>query len=75
LIDGLASLDGQTVTGDPLHCQRELGRGIVEKGGEYLFQIKGNQPKLLKHARTRCQDEAPLLSKPNPATDALMSAG
>jgi hypothetical protein len=75
LIDGLASLDGQTVTGDPLHCQRELGRAIVAKGGEYLFQIKGNQPKLLKHARKQCQDQAPLLSTPNSGTDASTSAG
>jgi predicted transposase YbfD/YdcC len=74
LIDGLASLDGQTVTADPLHCQRELGRGIVEKGGEYLFQIKGNQPNLLKHARRLCQEPAPLLSKPNSATAASNSA-
>ena len=75
MIDGLASLDGQTVTADPLHCQRELARAIVDKGGEYLFQIKGNQPKLLEHARTQCQDQAPLLSKTNSATDASTSAG
>jgi hypothetical protein len=75
LIDGLASLDGHTVSGDPLHCQREMARALVEKGGEYLFQIKGNQPKLLEHARTRCQDQAPLLSKPNSATDASTSGG
>jgi hypothetical protein len=75
LIDGLASLDGQTVTADPLHCQRELARAIVDKGGEYLFQIKGNQPKLLKHARTLCQDHPPLLSKTNSAMDASTSAG
>lgn len=75
LIDGLASLEGQTVTADPLHCQRELARAIVDKGGEYLLQIKGNQPKLLKHARTLCQDYPPLLSKANPAMDASTNAG
>lgn len=75
LIDGVASLDSQTVTADPLHCQRELARAIVDKGGQYLFQIKGNQPKLLAHARTLCQDQAPLLSKTNWATAASNSAG
>jgi hypothetical protein len=74
LIDDLASLDGQTVTADPLHCQRELARAIVDKGGEYLFQIKGNQPKLLQHARTLCEGQPPLLSKTNWATDAWTSA-
>jgi len=73
LIDSLPSLEGQTVTGDPLHCQRELGRTIVEKGGEYLFQIKGNQPKLLAHAQTQCQGQSPLLSTPNPGTGASIN--
>ncbi len=73
LIDSRPSLEGQTVTADPLHCQRDLARTVVEKGGEYLFQIKGNQPKLLKHARTQCQNQPPLCSKPNSVTDASTS--
>ena len=70
LIESLPSLEGQTVTADPLHCQRELARTIVEKGGEYLAQIKGNQPNLLKHARALCDGRTPLLSKTNSGTDA-----
>jgi hypothetical protein len=73
LIDSLPSLEGQTVTADPLHCQREMARTVVEKGGEYLFQIKGNQPNLLKQARTQCEQEPPLCSKPRSVTDASMS--
>jgi len=60
LIDSLPSLEGQTVTADPLHCQRGMARAVVEKGGDYLFQIKGNQPKLLAHARTQCENQPPL---------------
>jgi hypothetical protein len=74
LIDSLPSLEGQTVTADPLHCQRELARTLVDKGGDYLFQIKGNQPRLLAHARTQCDPESPLLSKPNPVTAASINA-
>ena len=70
LIESLPSLEGQTVTADPLHCQRELARAIVEKGGEYLAQIKGNQPNLLRHARALCDGRDPLLSKTNSDTDA-----
>jgi hypothetical protein len=73
LMGSLPSFEGQTVTADPLHCQRELARTVVEKGGEYLFQIKGNQPKLLKHARTQCQDQPPLCSKPISVTGASTS--
>lgn len=51
LLENLPALDGKIITADPLHCQRAHARTIVEKGGEFLFQIKGNQPKLLKQAQ------------------------
>ena len=71
LLEQLPALDGKIITADPLHCQRAHGRTIVEKGGEYLFQIKGNQPKLLKQARGRDGLKGtPFLPTPNPDTDA-----
>ena len=73
LIDSLGSLEGQTVTADPLHCQRRMARAVVEKGGDYLFQIKGNQPNLLKHARAQCEQQPPLCSKPRSVTGASMN--
>lgn len=51
LLDQIPSLDGTLITADPLHCQRQNAAVIVKKGGDYLFQIKGNQPKLFKHAQ------------------------
>ena len=51
LLETLPALDGKIVTADPLHCQRKTARVIVDKGGDYLFQIKGNQPKLLAQAQ------------------------
>lgn len=51
LLETLPALDGQLITADPLHCQRGHARTIVEKGGDYLLQIKGNQPKLLARAQ------------------------
>jgi hypothetical protein len=68
LLAAVSSLDGQTVTADPLHCQKETARLIVEKGGEYFLQIKGNQPTLLKYARTQTAGATPLLSRPPAAT-------
>ncbi len=50
LLKNLPALDGQTITADPLHCQKPNAALIVGKGGEYLFQVKGNQPALLKQA-------------------------
>ena len=51
LLQALPALDGKIITADPLHCQRAHARTIVDKGGDYLFQIKGNQPHLLRQAR------------------------
>jgi hypothetical protein len=50
LLEKLPALDGKIITADALHCQKEHARTIVEKGGDYLLQIKGNQPTLLRQA-------------------------
>ena len=59
LLAKLPALDGQLITADPLHCQRGLARTIVEKGGDYLVQIKGNQPRLLQQAQSPDALQAP----------------
>ena len=42
-------LDGKLVTADALHTQRETARHIVQdKGADYLFTVKDNQPELKK---------------------------
>lgn len=75
LLESLPALDGKLLTADPLHCQRKSARTIVEKGGDYLFQIKGNQPNLLQQARgLDALPDTPFLSTPKPATDGSRSA-
>jgi len=76
LLEQLPALDGKMITADPLHCQRQHARLIVEKGGDYLFQIKGNQANLLKQAQgLDALPSTPFLSKPNPDTDASKPGG
>jgi len=71
LLAELPALDGKIITGDPLHCQRQHARTIVEKGGDYLFQIKGNQPNLLKQAQgLDALKQTPFLPSPSPAMGA-----
>lgn len=71
LLEELPALDGKIITGDPLHCQRQHARAIVEKGGDYLFQIKGNQPNLLKQAQgLEALQNTPFLPNPSLATGA-----
>lgn len=70
LLEKLPALDGKIVTADPLHCQRQTARGIVEKGGDYLLQIKGNQPKLLAQAHTHdALKDTPFLNTQKAVTD------
>jgi len=54
LIQTIAHLDGKTITADALHCQKQTAQLIVERGGDYLLQVKGNQPQL----ETQCQTQA-----------------
>ena len=74
LLARVPGLDGQTVTADPLHCQKETARVIAEKGGEYFLQIKGNQPTLLRYARRQTAGDTPLLSRSAAATGASKNA-
>jgi predicted transposase YbfD/YdcC len=39
-------LQGKIVTGDALLAQRELSQVIVDAGGDYLWTVKDNQPRL-----------------------------
>ena len=67
LLAAVPSLEGKTVTADALHCQKNTARMILEKGGEYFLQIKGNQPHLNQMAQAG-QQEAPFLPKPAAVT-------
>jgi hypothetical protein len=76
LLEKLPALDGKLITADPLHCQRGHARTIVEKGGDYLSQIKGNQPKLLKQAQQLDGlHGTPFLSTASPATAGCKPGG
>jgi hypothetical protein len=76
LLEKLPALDGKLITADPLHCQRAHARTIVAKGGNYLFQIKGNQPNLLKQAQgLDALPATPFLSTARAATDGCKPGG
>lgn len=44
-------LSGRTVTGDALHADKTTARQILGQGGEYMLQVKDNQPTLHKHVK------------------------
>jgi hypothetical protein len=56
-------LDGSLVTADAMHTQTETGRIVVqEKGGDYLFTVKGNQKGVVDNARKLYQNLARVFS-------------
>jgi predicted transposase YbfD/YdcC len=48
----LLDLRGATVSIDAMGCQKGIAKQIVEKGAEYLFGLKGNQPTLHEEVKT-----------------------
>ena len=42
----LLDLQGQIVTIDAMGCQKDIAQKIVEKGGDYILALKGNQGNL-----------------------------
>jgi hypothetical protein len=71
LLEKLPALDDTIVTADPLHCQRTHARSIVEKGGDFLFQVKANQPKLFEQGqKLDALPRTPFLPRPSLAMGA-----
>jgi hypothetical protein len=65
------SLLNATVTADSLHCQDQTAHLITrEKGGDYVLQIRGNQPTLHQHTQSQLTPAAPLFAKTMPGTGA-----
>jgi predicted transposase YbfD/YdcC len=70
LLESLQALDGKMTTADPLHCQRKVARTIVDKGGDYLLQIKAHRKRLFRQGQQiEALADTAFLSIPKPATD------
>jgi predicted transposase YbfD/YdcC len=46
----LLSLRGCIVTADALHCNRAMAQAVLDRGGEYVLALKGNQGAILADA-------------------------
>lgn len=55
-------LRNAVITGDALHCERENMQLILENDGDFLFQLKGNQPTALAEAKRVVAAGSPLFS-------------
>lgn len=43
---GVLPLAGKVVTGDAMFCHHDVCEKVLEKGGDYLWTVKDNQPQL-----------------------------
>jgi predicted transposase YbfD/YdcC len=62
-------LQGKIVTGDALFCQRDLSIQIVAGGGEYLWKVKENQPRLLSDIQFVCESPAAQPARKRPPAE------
>jgi len=53
----MLEIRGITITADALHCQRETCELIVQEGGNYCLQLKGNQGDMLADVRAFVEDQ------------------
>lgn len=68
------NLLGATVTADSLHCQDQTAHIITrDKGGDYLLQVRENQPTLRALAESKLESQRPLFQVSTPSTDAPSS--
>jgi predicted transposase YbfD/YdcC len=54
----LLALDGRIVTADAMHCQKATAQTILDRGGDYVLALKGNQPALFEDVRLWLDDPA-----------------
>ena len=53
----MLDIEGVTITADALHCQRETCDLIVQEGGSYCSQLKGNQGDMKADVRAFIDDQ------------------
>jgi hypothetical protein len=62
LIENTSDLSGKLITSDALHCQDRTARAILERGGDYLIQVKDNQKTVRQCIQNSTRRVPPLLT-------------
>lgn len=68
------SLTGTIITADALNCQKDTARDIVERGGEFILQVKDNQKTVCRSAELKTENLAPLFFRRKKDTDGSIRA-
>ena len=59
IIDML-DIKNSVITIDAIGTQTAIAQQIIEKGGDYILAVKGNQQKLLENVNRLCKDNTPV---------------
>jgi hypothetical protein len=70
MIESQPDLSNTVTTADALHTQRRMAGAIVERGGDFIMQVKDNQKTVHKTAAKLTDTLAPLLPASKKPTDA-----
>jgi hypothetical protein len=70
---GVLPLAGKVVTGDAMFCHHDVCEKVLEKGGDYLWTVKDNQPQL--HYDIACLFAESSAFSPLPAATAPRGVG
>lgn len=74
LASDAVDLRAAVVTADSLHCQDKTAHCITrEKGGDYILQVRANQPTLEKYAQAQLAEAPPLFLKRTAGMEESMS--
>jgi hypothetical protein len=68
LIESQSDLTNTLITADPLNCQTRTAQKIVERGGDFLIQVKDNQKTVHLRAAAITADLSPFLPAKRKAT-------
>jgi hypothetical protein len=69
VVAALPDAQGALISGDALHTDQSMAHLAVENGGDYLLQVKGNQP-AIKARLARRTAASPFLTSPKKDTAA-----
>jgi len=67
-------LTGTIITADALNCRQETARDIIERGGEFILQVKDNQKTVHRQAELKTKDLSLFLPEPEKRMDGSTDA-
>lgn len=66
----MIDIRGALITADAVHCNRDTGQAVLDRGGDYLFALKSNRPTTLQDVEDYFADPDAAVAETLSTTDA-----